>query len=70
VIEKEQSVILANKILENASLDPDSDMSVLARQLLRREERLQRIIKICHDAETTRGNGLYIYVGQIAKGES
>jgi hypothetical protein len=67
---KEQSIKLANKILERYDIDPDGDLCVLARQLLRREERLQRIIRICRDAETTRGNDLYVYIGKIARGES
>jgi hypothetical protein len=46
VIEKEQSIRLAKRILEHPNLDPDSDICVLARQLLRREERLQKIEKI------------------------
>jgi len=46
VSEKEQSVLLAKRFLEHPHLDPDSDICVLARQLLRREERLQKIEKI------------------------
>jgi hypothetical protein len=53
--EKEDSVILANRILDNHHMhDPDGDLSVLARQLLRREERLQSILAVCGDDNTTR----------------
>lgn len=33
--ESEEAVILANKVLDDASRDPDSDLSILARQFLR-----------------------------------
>lgn len=41
--EKEQAVILANKVLENASLDPDSDLSMMCRQLLCALEVIDRL---------------------------
>lgn len=38
--EKEQAIILANKILDRPSVDPDGNLAVLSRQLLRALERL------------------------------
>ena len=38
--EKEQAIILANKVLDRPYGDPDDDLAVLARQLLRALERL------------------------------
>jgi hypothetical protein len=61
--EKESSVILAHKILEDSFRDPDADVSVLARQLLRREERLQRI------ADIALANSL-LHIAKIARGEA
>jgi hypothetical protein len=65
--EKEQSVILANAILERHDLDPDGDLCVLARQLLRREERLQRIIDI--STRSTTANSLP-HIAKIARGDA
>jgi hypothetical protein len=64
VTEKEEVLILANKILDNASLDPDGDLSVLARQLLRREERLQSIIAVVESNPDPE------YIAKIARGEA
>jgi hypothetical protein len=38
--EKEFAIILANKVLDRINADPDDDLAVLARQLLRALERL------------------------------
>ena len=65
--EKESSVILANKILERPNADPDDDLAVLARQLLRREERLQLISDIAEGSGTV--NSLP-HIAKIARGES
>ena len=39
VVERRFAITLANKVLENTALDPDGDLSVLARQFLRETER-------------------------------
>lgn len=39
--ESEHAVILADKVLDRPSGDPDDDLAVLARQLLRARERLE-----------------------------
>ena len=66
MIEKERSVILGHMILENAHLDPDGDLCVLARQLLRREERLAKIFDIASGSTTA--NSLP-HIAKIANGE-
>ena len=66
MIEKERSVILANRILDLYHSDPDGDLSVLARQLLRREERLQKIAAIAEGSTTA--NSLP-HIAKIARGE-
>lgn len=38
--EEQYAPILANKILDRANADPDDDLAILARQLLRTHERL------------------------------
>jgi hypothetical protein len=38
--EKQDAIILANKVLDRIDADPDDDLAVLARQLLRALERL------------------------------
>jgi hypothetical protein len=38
--EKEQAITLANRVLDRTGADPDDDLAVLARQLLRALERL------------------------------
>jgi hypothetical protein len=43
VYERESSRILANKILDRPSGDPDDDLAVLARQLLRADEEIERL---------------------------
>jgi hypothetical protein len=43
--EKDQAVRLANAILENPSVDPDSDLAVLSRQFLRALKYSDRIPK-------------------------
>jgi hypothetical protein len=47
--EIEETFILANKILDNASLDPDSDISMLSRQFLRALERERKLIGMIGD---------------------
>lgn len=39
--ELEDSIILANKVLDRINADPDDDLAVLARQLLRHQEWLR-----------------------------
>ncbi len=66
--EKEDAVFLANKILDRQYGDPDDDLGVLARQLLRREERLQRIVLVAKgigDSES-----LLRHIAKIAQGEA
>jgi hypothetical protein len=65
--EKETSLVLANRLLEMAHLDPDGDLCVLARQLLRREERLRRIDDIATNRPLLVNFPL---VGKIARGEA
>lgn len=50
--ETEQAVILANKILDRVHADPDDDMAVMARQLLRAMERPLAAVQI-YSAATT-----------------
>jgi hypothetical protein len=38
--EKDEAILLANKVLDRPSGDPDDDLAVLARQFLRALERL------------------------------
>lgn len=40
--EKQEAIAFANKVLNNASLDPDSDLSMLSRQFLRALETVNR----------------------------
>jgi len=65
-MEKEYSIILAHNILENVHLDPDGDLCVPARQLLRREERLAKIFHIASGSTTA--NSLP-HIAKIANGE-
>ncbi len=65
--EKESSVDLAKHVLDRHYLDPDEDLCVLARQLLRREERLQKIADIASGSTTA--NSLP-YIAKIARGEA
>jgi hypothetical protein len=46
--EKEEAIVLANKILDRPYGDPDDDLAVLARQLLRALERLGEYIPDDH----------------------
>jgi hypothetical protein len=41
--EKEETVILANKVLDRISADPDDDLAMLARQFLRAREEVERL---------------------------
>lgn len=41
--ERAQAIVLANRILDRISADPDDDLAVLARQLLRLREIVQAI---------------------------
>lgn len=50
--ETEQALILANKILDRVTGDPDDDLAVLARQFLRAIERPLAAIRI-YSAATT-----------------
>jgi hypothetical protein len=65
MIEKDSVIILANKILDRPSGDPDDDLAVLSRQLLRREERLQKIAAIAEGSTTA--NSLP-HIAKIARG--
>jgi hypothetical protein len=65
MIEKDSVLILANKILDRPFGDPDDDLAVLSRQLLRREERLQTIIDIAEGSTTA--NSLP-HIAKIARG--
>lgn len=47
--EKAFAVLLADRILDDPNRDPDGDMSVLARQLLRALERLGEYTPIVED---------------------
>ena len=47
--EKEDAIILANKVLDRINADPDDDLAVLARQLLRALERLGEYQPDCSD---------------------
>jgi hypothetical protein len=46
VTETEQAIILANKVLDRVNGDPDDDLAVLARQLLRALERPLAAVEI------------------------
>ena len=39
--EHEEAIALANKVLDDASRDPDSDLSMLSRQFLRALEKIE-----------------------------
>ena len=65
--EKETSVDLAKRVLDRHYLDPDEDVCILARQLLRREERLQKIVDIA--SGSTSANSLP-HIAKIARGEA
>lgn len=41
ITEREQALLLANAILDRNFDDPDDDLAILARQLLRRTEELE-----------------------------
>jgi hypothetical protein len=66
-LEKDSVIILANKILDRPWGDPDDDLAVLSRQLLRREERLQKIAAIAEGSTTA--NSLS-HIAKIARGIS
>lgn len=40
--ESEEAVIIANKVLDRINADPDDDLAILARELLRLRELLDR----------------------------
>lgn len=50
--ERREAIQLAKRILDDASLDPDSDESVLARQLLRRIEANETLHQLLRDAQS------------------
>lgn len=52
--EREFAWHLANKILDSSSADPDGDIAVLARQLVRTRETLDRITGDMPEVESTR----------------
>jgi hypothetical protein len=68
MLEKDSVIILANKILDRPSGDPDDDLAVLSRQLLRREERLQRIIAYVGNERSA--SGPMLHIAKIARGHS
>ena len=41
--ERSQADVLANRLLDEPNCDPDDDLRVLARQLLRRQEEVERL---------------------------
>jgi hypothetical protein len=43
--EADYALLLANKILDRINADPDDDLAILARQLLRARERLDKLEK-------------------------
>jgi hypothetical protein len=48
--ELEDTVILANKILDRISADPDDDLAMLSRQFLRGREEITRLEGLCSQA--------------------
>ncbi len=41
--EAQETRLLANRILDRVNADPDDDLAMLSRQLLRAEERIERL---------------------------
>lgn len=48
--EREQAIGLATRVLDRPSADPDDDLAVLARQLLRRDEHIAAALVELHPA--------------------
>jgi hypothetical protein len=44
-MERDDAIKLAKRVLDNTALDPDDDLSVLARQLLRQWETLRSVVR-------------------------
>jgi hypothetical protein len=51
--EYEEARLLANKVLDRFNCDPDDDLCVLARQLLRADERAAALAKALGSAKVT-----------------
>lgn len=49
--ENDEATVIANRVLDRPSADPDDDLAILARQLLRAREEIARLAKIA-DAAT------------------
>jgi hypothetical protein len=49
--ERTDSVIMAQKILERPFADPDDDLAIFSRQLLRRVEAIERLEKTLSDQQ-------------------
>jgi hypothetical protein len=49
--EHDEALLLANKILDRVNCDPDGDLCVLSRQLLRADERIEFLQKALDDAK-------------------
>lgn len=56
--EKQEAFDLANRILENPSLDPDGDASVIARQFLRAREEIDAMREALERADSFITNGI------------
>lgn len=54
--EPEQADLLAHRILDDAHADPDDDLAVLARQLLRRDEAVARLLAAIRKHRDYRGD--------------
>jgi len=52
IAERLKAIILANRLLEQPSRDPDDDLSVLSRQFLRERERLHHVLVAIENAIT------------------
>lgn len=44
-MERDDAIKLANRVLDNPDLDPDGDLSVLARQFIRHVETVRSIVQ-------------------------
>lgn len=49
-IERTKAIVLANKVLDRDAADPDDDLAVLSRQLLRAQEEIYRLVTLRQDA--------------------
>ena len=56
--EKEQAVLIANKVLDRVSADPDDDLAILARNFLRAREALEIIRNLPDDHVYVRARGV------------